>query len=150
MVRMSRAEFDHGPARPGEGRTGKGSMARMSRAEFERLVAQAVQSLPRKFLTRLKNVEVVVEDEPTDDDLELAEIEPGGTLLGLYQGVPQTDRGTWYGNMLPDRIVIYQRPIEASARDRRDVRKEIRITLMHEIGHHFGLGEDTLSEAGYE
>jgi predicted Zn-dependent protease with MMP-like domain len=125
-------------------------MARLSRAEFERLVAQAMQSLPRKFLTRLKNVEVVVEDEPTDDDLELAEIEAGGTLLGLYQGVPQTDRGTWYGNMLPDRIVIYQRPIEASARDRRDIRKEIRITLMHEIGHHFGLGEDNLSEAGYE
>jgi predicted Zn-dependent protease with MMP-like domain len=123
---------------------------RLARAEFEKLVAQAVESLPLRFLRRLKNVDVVVEDEPTSEDLELAEIEPEGTLLGLYQGVPQTDRGTWYGNMLPDRIVIYQRPIEAVARDRRDIRKEIRITLMHEIGHHFGLGEDELSETGFD
>jgi predicted Zn-dependent protease with MMP-like domain len=109
-----------------------------------------VQSLPPKFLERLENVEVVVEDEPTDEDLELAGIEPGGTLLGLYQGVPQSERGSWYGNILPDRIVIYQRPTEEVAGNRREIREEIRITLMHEIGHHFGLDEDALSEAGYE
>jgi predicted Zn-dependent protease with MMP-like domain len=123
---------------------------RLSRAEFERLVAQAVESLPRKFLRRLENVDVVVEDEPTEEDLELAGIEPGGTLLGLYHGVPQSQRGPWYGNLLPDRIVIYRRPIEAVARDRREIRKEIRITIMHEIGHYFGLAEDDLAEAGYE
>jgi predicted Zn-dependent protease with MMP-like domain len=123
---------------------------RLSRAEFEKLVTQAVESLPPRFLSRLENVDVVVEDEPTEEELELAGIEPGGTLLGLYQGVPQTERGTWYGNMLPDRIVIYHRSIEAVARTRREIRKEISITLMHEIGHHFGLGEDDLSEAGYE
>ncbi len=125
-------------------------MARLSRAAFERLVAQAVEALPPRFLSRLENVEVVVENEPTREDLDSAGVEPGGTLLGLYQGIPQTERGTWYGNLLPDRIVVYQRPIEAVARNRRDIRKEIRITLMHEIGHHFGLGEDELSEAGYE
>ena len=125
-------------------------MARLSRAEFERLVARAVRSLPPRFLQRLENVEVVVEREPTEEELDSAGIEPGGTLLGLYQGVPQTQRGTWYGSILPDRITIYQRPIEAVARDRREIRKEIRVTLMHEIGHHFGLGEDALSEAGYE
>lgn len=125
-------------------------MPRLSRAEFEKLVTQAVESLPPRFLSRLENVDVVVEDEPTEEEQELAGIEPGGTLLGLYQGVPQTQRGTWYGSVLPDRIVIYQRPIEAVARTRREIRKEIRITLMHEIGHHFGLGEDDLSEAGYE
>ena len=123
---------------------------RLSRAEFERLVVQAVESLSPKFLTRLENVDVVVEDEPTEEDLELAGIEPGGTLLGLYHGVPQSQRGPWYGNLLPDRIVIYQRPIEAVARDRREIRKEIRITIMHEIGHYFGLAEDDLAEAGYE
>lgn len=123
---------------------------RLSRAEFERLVAQAVESLPSNFLTRLRNVEMVVEEQPTEEDLELAGIEPGGTLLGLYHGVPQNQRGTWYGNLLPDRIVIFQRPIEAMARDRRTIRKEIRTTLMHEIGHHFGLAEDDLAEAGYE
>lgn len=125
-------------------------MPRLSQAEFEKLVAQAVESLPPRFLERLENVGVVVESAPTREDLEYAGIEPGRTLFGLYQGVPQTQRGTWYGSVLPDRIVIYQRPIEAIARTRREIRKEIRITLMHEIGHHFGLGEDELSEAGYE
>ena len=125
-------------------------MPRLSRAEFEKLVTQAVESLPPRFLERLENVEVMVESAPTREDLEDAGIEPGRTLFGLYQGVPQTQRGTWYGSVLPDRIVIYQRPIEAVARTRREIRKEIRITLMHEIGHHFGLGEDELSEAGYE
>jgi predicted Zn-dependent protease with MMP-like domain len=124
-------------------------VVRLSRAEFEKLIAQAVESLPPRFLAKLQNVEVVVEDEPSREDLGSAGIEPGRTLFGLYQGVPQTERGTWYGNVLPDRIVIYQRPIEAVARNRRDIRKEIRITLMHEIGHHFGLGEDDLSDAGY-
>jgi predicted Zn-dependent protease with MMP-like domain len=114
------------------------------------LVAQAVESLPPKFLSRLENVDVVVEEEPTEEDLDLAGIEPGGTLLGLYHGVPQSQRGPWYGNLLPDRIVIYQRPIEAVARNRREIRKEIRITIMHEIGHYFGLAEDDLAEAGYK
>jgi len=123
---------------------------RVTRAEFRKLVARAVESLPPRFLSRLENVDVVVEDEPTDEDLELAGVEPGGTLLGLYHGVPQGQRGSWYGNMLPDRIVIYQRPIEAMARNRREIQREVRVTLMHEIGHHFGLGEDELSEAGYE
>ena len=125
-------------------------MPRVPRAEFQKLVARAVELLPPRFLARLENVGVVVEDEPTDEDLELAGVEPGGTLLGLYHGIPQSERGSWYGNMLPDRIVIYQRPIEAVARNRREIQKEIRITLMHEIGHHFGLGEEELSEAGYE
>jgi len=125
-------------------------VARVTRAEFKKLVARAVEALPPRFLARLENLDVVVEDEPTDEDLELAGVEPGDTLLGLYHGVPQSERGTWYGSMLPDRIVIYQRPIEAVARNRREIQKEIRITLMHEIGHHFGLREDELSEAGYE
>jgi len=123
---------------------------RLSRAEFEKLVTQAVDSLPENFLERLENAEVVVEDEPTEEDLDLAGIEPGGTLLGLYHGVPQSQRGPLYGNLLPDRIVIYRRPIEAMARDRQQIRKEIRITLMHEIGHHFGLDEDDLAQAGYQ
>jgi predicted Zn-dependent protease with MMP-like domain len=122
----------------------------MTRQEFERLVAQAVRSLPPPFLERLENVDVVVESEPTSEDLEYADVEEGETLLGLYQGVPQTERDTLYGNVLPDRIVIYQRPIEAAAATRREIREEIRVTLMHEIGHHFGLDEDALSEAGYE
>jgi predicted Zn-dependent protease with MMP-like domain len=125
-------------------------MARLSRAEFERLVAQAIRDLPPPFLERLENVEVVVEAAPTLEELESAGVEPDGTLLGLYQGIPQSERGSWYGNVLPDRIVIYQHPIEAGARTRREIREEIRLTLMHEIGHHFGLDEDELADAGYE
>jgi predicted Zn-dependent protease with MMP-like domain len=125
-------------------------MGRLTRQEFERLVTQAVQSLPPAFLDRLENVDVVVEAVPTAEDLEYAGVEPGGTLLGLYHGIPQSERGSWYGNVLPDRIVIYQRPIEDIARTRREIREEVRLTLMHEIGHHFGLNEDELSEAGYE
>jgi predicted Zn-dependent protease with MMP-like domain len=125
-------------------------MSRLTRQEFERLVAQAVENLPPAFLERLENVDVVVEWAPTTEDLAYAGVEPGGTLLGLYQGVPQNERGTWYGNVLPDRIVIYQRPIEGVARSRREIREEVRVTLMHEIGHHFGLDEEELEDAGYE
>ena len=125
-------------------------MARVSRQEFEKLVAQAIRDLPPAFLERLENVDVVVESAPTVEELELAGVEPDGTLLGLYQGVPQSERGSWYGNVLPDRIVIYQHPIEGIAGTRRKIREEIRLTLMHEIGHHFGLGEDELTDAGYE
>jgi len=125
-------------------------MSRLTRQDFERLVSHAVDLLPPAFLERLENVEVVVQAAPTREDLESAGLEPGESLFGLYQGVPQNERGTWYGNVLPDRIVIYQRPIEAVARTRREIRDEIRITLMHEIGHHFGLDEDELADAGYE
>jgi predicted Zn-dependent protease with MMP-like domain len=125
-------------------------MTRIGRVEFEKLVEQAIDSLPPRFLRHMENVEVVVEDEPTDDELRSAGVEPGEVLFGLYQGVPQTRRDTWYGNVLPDRIIIYQRPIQAGAKDRQEIRKEIRLTLMHEIGHYFGLGEDEISSAGYE
>jgi predicted Zn-dependent protease with MMP-like domain len=125
-------------------------MVRLSRTEFEKVVARAVEGLPPTFLARLQNVEVVIERQPSQDELEQAGIEPGGTLLGLYQGIPQTERGSWYGSVLPDRIVIYQRPIEDLAGTLREIRRQVRITLMHEIGHHFGLDEDELSEAGYE
>jgi predicted Zn-dependent protease with MMP-like domain len=125
-------------------------MVRLSRTEFEKLVARAVERLPPKFLARLQNVEVVIESRPSHDELAQAGVEPGGTLLGLYQGVPQTERGSWYGSVLPDRIVVYQRPIEEVAGTLREIRRQVRITLMHEIGHHFGLDEDELSEAGYE
>ncbi len=122
----------------------------LPRTEFERLVEQAIAALPERFASHLENVEVVVEDFATPEELESVGIGPRGTLLGLYQGIPQNQRGSWYGNVLPDRIVLYQRPIESMSRDRREVRRQIGITLRHEIGHHFGLREDELTDAGYE
>ncbi len=125
-------------------------MVRLTREDFEALVSQAVDSLPARFLQHLENVEIVVEDRPTAEDLELAGIPLGGTLLGLYHGIPQNQRGSWYGNVLPDRVVIYQRSIEAIAGTKADVRRQVRITIMHEIGHYFGLQEDELADAGYQ
>lgn len=122
----------------------------LSEGEFRRLVGRAVRGLPAEVLRRLDNVEVVVEERPTAEELETAGVEPGGTLLGLYTGVPLTQRGTWYGGVLPDKITLFQRPIQEMCRTRREVIRQIRITLMHEIGHHFGLGEDELAEAGME
>ena len=81
---------------------------------------QAIESLPPRFLRHLENIEVVVEKEPTDDELRAAGVKPGGTLLGLYQGIPQGERGSWFGNVLRDRIAIFQRAssLPSSVRER--------------------------------
>ena len=86
----------------------------MTRDRFTRLVEEAVREIPRRFRTAMANVAVVVEDEPSPELLEEMEVDPGDTLYGLYQGTPLTERGWGYGNSLPDRITIYQRPIEES------------------------------------
>jgi len=122
----------------------------LSRQEFRRLVSQAITVLPPLVVERLENVEVVVEDRPTREELAMAGIEPPETLFGLYTGTPLTERGTSYGMVLPDKITLYQRSIEEACRTERQVREQIRTTLMHEIGHHFGLSEDELEGAGYE
>ncbi len=122
----------------------------LSRGEFRRLVSEAIASLPPPVLERLENVEVVVEDRPTREELTMAGIEPPETLFGLYSGTPLAERGSWYGMVLPDKITLYQRSIEEFCRTKRQVREQIRVTLMHEIGHHFGLSEDELEEAGYQ
>ncbi len=122
----------------------------LSRQEFRRLVSQAIASLPPPVLERLENVQVVVEDWPTLEELDTAGIEPSETLFGLYTGTPLTERGSWYGMVLPDKITLYQRSIEEACRTKRQVREQIRTTLMHEIGHYFGLSEDELEEAGYK
>ncbi len=122
----------------------------LSRQEFRRLVSEAIASLPPHVAERLQNVEVVVEDRPTREELAMAGVEPRETLFGLYTGTPLTERGSWYGLVLPDKITLYQRSIEEVCRTKREVREQIRTTLMHEIGHHFGLSEDELGEAGYD
>jgi predicted Zn-dependent protease with MMP-like domain len=122
----------------------------LSRQAFRRLVAEAIASLPPLVLERLQNVEIVVEDRPTLADLRRAGVEPPETLFGLYTGTPLTERGSGYGLVLPDKITLYQRSIEEACRSTREVREQIRTTLMHEIGHHFGLTEEELEEAGYD
>jgi predicted Zn-dependent protease with MMP-like domain len=89
---------------------------------------------------------VIVEDEPAPDILEDLEIEPGGSLFGLYHGTPLTERGWGYGNTLPDRISIYQRPIEAACADDEEIRDCVAETVIHEFGHYFGMSEEEIEE----
>lgn len=117
---------------------------RVSRDEFEDLISKALEDLPRRFRDRLENIAVVVEDVPPREIMRKFGLKSPLGLFGLYQGVPLKDRGTRYGNVLPDRIVIYQRPIEARVRTREELIIRIRRTVMHEIGHFFGLAESDL------
>ncbi len=115
----------------------------MNRTEFEELVQYALRRLPKRFKLRIRNVEIEVEDEPGQEILESMGIETG-TLFGLYQGVPLTEREWNYGNILPDRIVIYQRPIEQAARSREEIEEIVLETVMHEVGHYFGFSDEEL------
>lgn len=118
----------------------------MDRERFEWLVARAVESLPEEFRTKLENVDVVVEAWPTQDQMAKAGLGRGQTLLGLYQGVPQTRRGRQYGLVAPDKITIFQRPIEARCRFEAEIIAEIQRVVRHEIAHHFGIGDARLRQ----
>lgn len=116
----------------------------MYRRRFERLVARALRRLPPDIQALMDNVAVVVEDEPTPAQLASAGLPAGETLLGLYQGIPLTERTASYGMALPDKITIFQGPIEGICDSDQQIVHEIRRTVIHELAHHFGLGEDDL------
>ena len=119
----------------------------MTRRKFEVLVERALRRLPRRFRTRLANVAVVVEDWPDAATLADLEIEPPDTLYGLYRGVDLTRRNSGYGNVLPDTITIYQGPIEEEAAGHpADMAALVRDTVMHELGHYFGLDDETMHQ----
>ena len=109
--------------------------------EFEELVADALDDLPEEFLQKLDNIDIVVEDEPSEDDLERLGIRPPNTLLGLYHGVPRNRRGRGYASVLPDKITIYKKPIESLCRNDEELKEKVREVVIHEIGHYFGLSE---------
>jgi predicted Zn-dependent protease with MMP-like domain len=116
----------------------------MEKREFERLVLRAIEELPEKFRKKLENIEIIVEDEPQATTLSKCKISPLATLLGLYQGVPLRKRGPWYGNILPDKVTIYQKNIESLCRSREEIEKRVCEVVQHEIGHYFGLKEEEL------
>ena len=118
----------------------------MSRKEFERLVEAALADIPRRFRRAMRNVAVVVEDEPDAELLRSLDIDPPDTLFGLYQGTPLPERGWGYGNSLPDRISIYQRPIEDASESSDEIVETIAETVIHEFGHYFGLSEEEIEE----
>ena len=124
----------------------------MDEGTFAELVADALDSLPDEFLARMENVQVTIEDWPSREDLEEVglSLRDKSSLLGLYHGVPLTRRDTFY-SALPDRITIYQKPIERLAgNDEDDIREQVRHTVIHEIAHYYGISDERLDELGYD
>ena len=118
----------------------------MTRTRFEELVKDALASIPARFRKAIHNVAIVVEEEPSAALLREMEIEPPDTLFGLYQGTPLTERRWDYGNTLPDRVTLFQGPIERESEDEEDAVVAIGETLIHELGHYFGLSEEEIEE----
>jgi predicted Zn-dependent protease with MMP-like domain len=116
---------------------------------FARLIREAVDLLPDQFRAHMENVSIDIEPLPDADACRELELDSPYDLLGLYRGVPLTERNVEYPPMLPDRIVIYQRSIESACRSEQDAVEQIRTTVLHEIGHFFGLDEDDLEDLGY-
>jgi len=116
----------------------------MQKERFEALVVKAIKELPSEFQDRLENVDVVVEDYPTSGKLDARMVGERRNLLGLYEGVPQSRRGRHYGLVVPDKITIFQKPVEAIAHTDAAIEKEIKKVVRHEIAHHFGSSEETL------
>ncbi|HCG77171.1 MAG: hypothetical protein CO162_00780 [bacterium (Candidatus Ratteibacteria) CG_4_9_14_3_um_filter_41_21] len=117
---------------------------RLEKKRFEKLVAEAIETLPEKFQKKIQNLNVAVEDEPSDEILRQQGIGQSNTLLGLYHGVPLKNRGVSYTNVLPDKIIIYQKPIERLCRDENEIKEKVREVFRHELGHHFGMSEQDL------
>lgn len=121
-------------------------MVTVSRERFEELVADALDAIPAELWDEMENVAVLVEDWPRPEQ----RVTRGATLLGLYEGVPLTSRGPiGYTNVLPDRITIFQGPLSARARDEQELAAQVRVTVLHEVGHHFGMSDARLRELGW-
>jgi predicted Zn-dependent protease with MMP-like domain len=125
------------------------SRRRLTRdSRFEALAREAVEGLPAELRDRLDNVDIIVRDRPTAAELRSAGVGPWGMLLGLYQGTPLTVRNSAYNLILPDRIFLFRRPLEAMCRTDEELVAQIRRTVLHEIAHHFGIDDDRLHEIG--
>jgi predicted Zn-dependent protease with MMP-like domain len=118
----------------------------ISDKEFEIIIADAMDSLPERFLAHAKNVAVVWADEPTPEQRVKQRLRPDQTLLGLYEGVPLTRRGDGYNLVLPDKITIFKNPILHYSQDLAAVKEQVKHTLWHEIAHHYGLDHDRIHE----
>ena len=118
----------------------------MTIERFEKLVDEGIEAIPKRFLEKLENVDIVVEEEPTPEQLRKLKIRSGFILFGLYEGVPKTKR--WgYGQVLPDKITIFKNPIEAAARSEEEIKQIVSNTVWHEIAHHFGMNEGMVRKA---
>ncbi|MGH2719635.1 MAG: metallopeptidase family protein [Actinomycetota bacterium] len=123
-------------------------MGTLAREAFEELVDSALEELPAELASRISNVDIVVQDLP-GPEAHAAHVEPGSILLGLYSGIPLTQRGWDYGGVLPDRITIYQDNIERIAGSPERIPALVRRTVIHEVAHHFGISDERLHELGW-
>ena len=119
------------------------SSPHLSRAEFERVVTEALDALPKRFADMVENVVIAVEDEPTDEDIDSIDDDDDSELLGIYRGVALTER-TDEPPLLPDEIAVFRGPINRVARTRQEAVHEVRETVIHELGHYFGLDDDEM------
>ena len=120
----------------------------MDSHKFEQLVIRAIDDLPSEFHDRLENIDIVVADRPTSDQLTALGRKRNQTLLGLYEGVPLTKRSRHYGFVTPDKITIFQKPIEAICKNETQVISEVKRVVLHEIAHHFGISDARLRQLG--
>ena len=112
---------------------------------FEEMVKEGIEAIPKRFLEKLDNVDIVIEDEPTSYQLSKLRVRKSAIIFGLYEGIPQTKRGP-YGQVLPDKITIFQKPIEEAASSEEEIREIVKNTVWHEIAHHFGMDEKRVRE----
>ncbi len=122
-------------------------MPKLNRREFEKIVKEGIKTIPERFLRKLENVVIVIEDEPTPAQKKKLNLKSSWLLFGLYEGVPQLERGRGYTAVLPDKITIFQKPIEAAAYDENDIKEIVKNTVWHEIAHHFGMDEARVRQA---
>lgn len=125
-------------------------MVNMSLEEFQRLVDKAVEDIPEEFKKHLDNVDIGIEIWPTFEDIHSARIHPRSILFGLYRGIPKTKRGLYYSAVLPDKISIFAGPILSLSKDIKDAKRQIKKTVIHEIGHYFGMSEEAIRKAEKE
>ncbi len=119
---------------------------KLTRREFEEAVVEALKRLPKFIREKMENVDVVVEDRAPQDLIMEMGLHYPSELLGLYQGVPLDRRGFYYGNVLPDKITLFQFPIESICKTKEEIKEKIREVVIHEVGHYFGLDDDRLRE----
>ncbi len=122
----------------------------MKTERFEELVIEALSELPEEFQEKLENIDVVIADQPTSEQLARMGLKRDTTLLGLYEGVPLTKRGKQYGMVPPDKITIFQKPIEDQCRSERGIAREVQRVARHEIAHYFGMDEASLQRIEHE
>jgi len=119
---------------------------KLTREEFEEAVVAALKRLPKFIKEKMENVDVVVEDRATQDLITETGLHSPSELLGLYQGVPLDRRGFYYGNVLPDKITLFQVPIESICKTKDEIKDKVREVVIHEVGHYFGLDDERLRE----